>query len=87
MDAAILVGYTVNGQTVTAKFVHQIGVSKPSRGSPAFSGSGDSGSLIVTKVGFNPVGLLFAGNNTNTATFANPIQAVLTALNVSVDGN
>lgn len=51
----------------------------------AFSQGGDSGSLIVTGDDFsNPVGLLFAGND--TITIANPIDAVLDALGVTIDG-
>jgi hypothetical protein len=87
MTATIKVGYQVNGQSVTAMFVNQIGISKPSRRSPAFSASGDSGSLVVTQIGssFNPVGLLFAGSSTTT--FANTMDDVLKIMKVSVDGN
>jgi hypothetical protein len=42
-----------------------------------FSAAGDSGSLIVTSDTAHPVGLLYAGNTTNTA--ANPIQDVFAA--------
>jgi hypothetical protein len=42
-----------------------------------FSASGDSGSLVVTSDTARPLGLLYAGNTTNTA--ANPIQDVITA--------
>jgi len=80
ISTTILVGYD-NG---TAQFVHQIGISKRTRKSPAFSDSGDSGSLIVGSAGSNPVGLLFAGGTNST--FANPIGSVLTALSVTVDG-
>jgi hypothetical protein len=64
--------------TKTARFTGQIGVS-----SPGFSDAGDSGSLIVTEVNNNPVGLLFAGSA--TMTLANPIDAVLSAFGVTVD--
>jgi hypothetical protein len=47
-----------------------------------FSAGGDSGSLIVTDQGNQPVGLLFAG--TQSHTLANPIQPVLTKLNVAI---
>lgn len=51
----------------------------------AFSGGGDSGSLIVTDDGNkNPVGLLFAGSSTQT--IANRIDLVLSHFGVSVDG-
>jgi hypothetical protein len=43
----------------------------------AFSAAGDSGSLVVTSDTARPLGLLYAGNNANTA--ANPIQDVITA--------
>jgi len=42
-----------------------------------FSAAGDSGSLIVTSDTARPVGLLYAGNSTNTT--ANPIQDVFAA--------
>jgi PKD repeat protein len=64
-----------------ARFVNQIGITPGT-----FSAGGDSGSLIVTNDGNKyPVGLLFAGGSTRT--FANPIDAVLTAFNVEVDGS
>ncbi|MHC4519282.1 MAG: fibronectin type III domain-containing protein [Planctomycetota bacterium] len=52
-----------------------------------FSAGGDSGSLIVVENGADdrsPVGPLFAGSS--TATFANPIDDVLSDLNVTIDG-
>jgi hypothetical protein len=65
--------------TKSAKFVGQIGISPGT-----FSAGGDSGSLIVTQEGNNPVGLLFAGSATRT--IANPIELVLTRFGVTVDG-
>jgi hypothetical protein len=62
-----------------ARFVEQIGIAPGT-----FSAGGDSGSLIVTKEGNNPVGLLFAGSSTRT--IANPIGIVLTRFQVTVDG-
>ena len=47
-----------------------------------FSMPGDSGSLIVTAATKQPVALLFAGSTDNSMTFANPIQAVSTALGI-----
>ena len=47
-----------------------------------FSAGGDSGSLIVTNGTQQPTGLLFAGSTTHT--IANPIQAVLAALGVTI---
>jgi hypothetical protein len=64
--------------TKAARFTDQIGIA-----SPGFSDGGDSGSLIVTENGNNPVGLLFAGSA--TLTIANPIDAVLDAFGVVVD--
>lgn len=62
-----------------AQFVGQIIVTPG-----AFSEGGDSGSLIVTETGNNPVGLLFAGSSSYT--IANPIDAVLDYFGVSIDG-
>ena len=76
INAIVDVGYD-NG---TARFVDQI-IITGSTG--AFSGSGDSGSLIVTQVGNNPVALLFAGNS--TITVGNPIDLVLDRFNVTID--
>jgi hypothetical protein len=61
-----------------ARFVDQISITPGT-----FSAGGDSGSLIVTDVGNNPVGLLFAGSSTHT--FANPIGPVLEIFNVTID--
>jgi len=50
-----------------------------------FCAGGDSGSLIVTDDAlYSPVGLLFAGGSTMTV--ANPIDDVLAAFDVSIDG-
>ena len=52
-----------------------------------FSAGGDSGSLIVVEKGGNarsPVALLFAGGGSST--LANPIDVVLNALGVTIDG-
>jgi len=49
------------------------------RVSGAFSMAGDSGSLITTDPGNQPVGLLFAGD-TNLTTYANNLSTVLAAL-------
>lgn len=52
----------------------------------AFSGGGDSGSLIVADDGTNrPVGLLFAGSGTQT--IANRIDLVLNNFGVRMDGS
>jgi PKD repeat protein len=47
-----------------------------------FSAGGDSGSLIVTTNGLNPVALLFAGSSFYT--FGNPIDDVLTQLSAEL---
>ena len=62
-----------------ARFVNQIVIIDGS-----FSAGGDSGSGIVTNDGKNnPVALLFAGSSSHT--IANPIDAVLSALGVTID--
>jgi hypothetical protein len=64
-----------------ANFVDQLLVSDGS-----FSDGGDSGSLIVTDdANKNPVGLLFAGSETQT--IANRIDLVLNRFGVKVDGS
>ncbi len=63
-----------------ATFVDQV-IVEPG----AFSGAGDSGSLIVSDdANRNPVGLLFAGSDAQT--IANRIDLVLNAFGVTVDG-
>ena len=62
-----------------ARFVNQISVSNPS-----FSAPGDSGSLIVTQGGNQPVALLFAGDG--QLTIGNPIIPVLQRFGVTIDG-
>ena len=64
-----------------ARFVGQIAITSTT--ADAFSAGGDSGSLIVTEIGNNPVGLLFAGGG--DFTFANPIGLVLESFEVDVD--
>jgi PKD repeat protein len=61
-----------------ARYVNQFAI-----GGGTFSAGGDSGSLIVTQSGNNPVGLLFAGSSTRT--IANRIQAVLAWFDVTID--
>ena len=76
INATVNVGY----DSGTARFVGQV-LIKGKKGS--FSDGGDSGSVIVTKDGSNPVALLFAGSN--SVTIGNPIDAVLSALSVTID--
>jgi len=66
----------------TARFVNQVVVQSRS----PFILAGDSGSLLVTNPGKNPVGLLFAGNSSGKYAVANQIDLVLDAFGVSVDG-
>jgi len=78
INAEVFVGYSSG----TARFVNQIAVysRKP------FIKPGDSGSLLVTKTGLNPVGLLFAGSATGKYAIANPIDVVLDRFDVTIDG-
>jgi hypothetical protein len=78
INATILVGYSSG----TARFVDQIvvGSNKP------FIKAGDSGSLLVTDPSRNPVGLLYAGSSSGTTAIANPINDVLIAFGVTIDG-
>jgi PKD repeat protein len=64
----------------SARYVNQFAV-----GGGTFSAGGDSGSLIVTQSGNDPVGLLFAGSSTRT--IANRIQAVLAYFGVTIDSS
>ena len=77
INAAVIVTY----DSGTALFTGQIIFKGTGGGS--FSAGGDSGSLIVTASGHNPVSLLFAGNN--SITVGNPISEVLAAFNVVFD--
>jgi hypothetical protein len=79
INATINVGYSSG----TATFVNQIVVTS----FRAFIKAGDSGSLLVTNnSAANPVGLVFAGNNSGTYAVANPIDAVLGSFRVTIDG-
>lgn len=77
INATIKVTYSSG----TATFVGQITVKSRS----PFIKAGDSGSLLVTEAR-QPVGLLFAGDNSGKFAVANTIDDVLGALGVSVDG-
>ncbi len=63
-----------------ARFVNQIAITPD-----AFSAGGDSGSLIVTQGGNQPVALLFAGGEGRT--IGNPIDLVLQRFGVTIDGS
>jgi len=75
INGTVNVGYSSG----TARFVDQILITPGS-----FIRSGDSGSLMVTDPGKNPVGLLFASGS--GIAVANPIDPVLTAFGVTIDG-
>lgn len=84
IDATVAVTY----DNRTANFTGQIIVN-----GEAFIDAGDSGSLLVTYDpdqpsggGREPVGLLFAGNEDGSVAIANPIQPVLDAFSVIIDG-
>ena len=72
INVTITVGYTSG----TATFTNQIQTGG------SFIRAGDSGSLMVTETGANPVGLCFAGSS--QASFANPIGPVLSRFNATV---
>ena len=81
INATVNVNYGASNGV--ALFTGQI-IIKPGN----FSAGGDSGSLIVVQKGTDarsPVGLLFAGGF--GITVANPIDAVLEAFGVTIDGN
>jgi hypothetical protein len=81
INAIVNVSYTEG----TARFIGQIVIK--SSGTGKFSIPGDSGSLVVASGGVEdrkPVGLLFASGT--GITIANPINEVLRALNVVIDG-
>jgi hypothetical protein len=83
INATIAVCYQPRGLFQCAKsatFVNQLTI-----GGGSFSAGGDSGSLIVTDSGYQPVGLLFAGSSTNT--IANPIKPVLAHFGVTIDNS
>jgi hypothetical protein len=62
----------------SARFVNQIAVTPG-----GFSAGGDSGSLVVTQDGNNPVGLLFAGSSTRS--LVSPIGPVLARFGITID--
>lgn len=78
VNAIVNVGYSQG----TAQFVDQIIVEARN----SFIKPGDSGSLLVTDPGRQPVGLLFAGNRPGKLAIANHIGDVLAALEVTIDG-
>lgn len=73
INATITIDY---GSSGSATFDNQIIVQS---GKP-FLKAGDSGSLVVTSSGLNPVGLVFAGDNSGKYGVANNINTVLSSL-------
>ena len=63
----------LGGPNFTATYNNQVAVN-----GGTFSAAGDSGSLIVSQAGGQPVALLFAGSDTNT--IGNPVATVLSSL-------
>lgn len=84
---------TVSAVNVTIRVIYLTGpkvfedqIEIKSNKRSEFSDSGDSGSLVINST-LNPVGLLFAGSTNGEFTFANPIDAVLEAFVVAIDGS
>jgi hypothetical protein len=65
------------GKKFVVSYTNQVVIN-----SSTFSAGGDSGSLIVSNSGHNPVALLFAGSSTTT--IGNPVGLVLTRLSTSL---
>lgn len=63
-----------SGKSITKLFTNQFDIQ-----GGAFSDSGDSGAIIADQKTAQPVGLLFAGNTTDT--FVNPVRDVLQSMN------
>jgi len=74
----ITIDVDVDGDPILARYMNQIVIASDSNFFGAFGGPGDSGSLVVTRDGRNPVGLHFAGNGFES--LSNPIDLVLTTM-------
>jgi hypothetical protein len=70
MDVSVQYTEGLGGQSFTAQYTNQIAV-----GSGTFSAAGDSGSLIVSQAGAQPVALLYAGSSSETV--GAPVATVL----------
>lgn len=80
-DFSVTIDY---GDGLGTRTLHnQIRITPDTTHNPRFSDHGDSGSVVVDG-NRNVVGLLFAGSDDGSATFANPIQNVLDELNVDL---
>lgn len=75
INVNIAVGEDIDGDPILARYMNQIGIITDNNFFGSFSAGGDSGSLVVTRDGRNPVGLLFAGSS--FITYANRIDVVL----------
>ena len=73
LTASIQYTKGIGGPKFTATYTNQIEVNGGS-----FSAAGDSGSLIVSQAGAQPVALLFGGNSSSTV--GNPVATVLANL-------
>jgi len=82
IDLTVTIDYCNGLGSVT--LTNQIGIDVDPAQSAKFGDSGDSGSVVVNGDTRQVVGLYFAGTADGTYGVANPIQAVLTALNVSI---
>ena len=78
LNASIWITYDSGAALFTDQIIVQSG--KP------FIKAGDSGSLLVTDPGRQPVGLLFAGDTSGKYAIANRIMPVLDTFGVTVDG-
>jgi hypothetical protein len=87
IDLSVRVDYDDPGCNITGVgtviFTNQIGIQVDSTQSTQFGAGGDSGSVVVNN-SREVVGLYFAGDPAGTFGVANPIQAVLNTLNVSI---
>lgn len=73
VDTQVQYTHGLGGAKFTATYHNQISVN-----GGTFSAGGDSGSLIVSQAGGQPVALLYAGSDTNTV--GNPAATVLASL-------
>jgi hypothetical protein len=64
-----------------ARFIQQVRI-RPAGGSSLFAQGGDSGALVTTRSGNKAVGMLFACPDDGSFAIANPISAVLRALEI-----
>jgi hypothetical protein len=82
-DVALSVNIDYCNGLGTVTLTNQIGIAVDTSQSTQFGNGGDSGSVVVDNTR-RVVGLYFAGTEDGTYGVANPIQAVMSALNVSI---